>query len=410
MSNAFLRDALRASLESEVEMINPLTDEDQTNIGEVLAEVAEASDSAGADVEQADRVVDELDTASDSLEQIAATLESHIAEGGMSPQTALSHNTAMANVLRRLPIDSSKFTVSSEAFGGSGDKLVASQEALDGVKELLMKIWNAIKAAVTKAFDTVKVFIQTIRKSAPVVIAAGRALQAKANAAKGQTAKVEKMNVGATGSYLSVGGKFPDSVATALDSVIKHGESVSKSAQAGASALRIVAGKISTGSFDRDTDYNALADAVVKPLLEGELPGGKAIVINDKAAPSLGEGTKFSGEAEITVPSIEEVIKIGAAVRDIGGYMQEYSGKDFGAVEKSVNDFLASTKKGVDGVQDEAKAESMKAGLKELGKYTSLVRGVGPAYLRYAGKTAKAAVAFGNKVLAQYGAKAEAAA
>jgi len=410
MSNAFLRDALRASLESDVEIINPLTDENQTNIGEVLAEVAEATDSDAAEVEKADRVVDELETASDSLEAICATLESHIAEGGMNPQTAMMHNTAVANVLKRLPIDASRFTISTESFGGSGDKLVASQEALDGVKELLLKIWNAIKNAVIKAFDTVKVFIATIRKSAPVVIAAGRALQAKANAAKGQTAKSEKVNVAGAARYLSVNGQFPASVSQALTQVVSAGEGVRKSAKAGAAQLRIVAGKISTGTFDPATDYKALADAVVNPLPTTELPGGKKIVVNNTGVPTLADGTKFSGDAEIAVPSIEEVIKVAAGVRDIGAFMQEYTAKDFSDLEKSVTGFINETKKGVDGVKDEAKAQAMKDSLNGAAKCTSIARGCGPQYLRYAGQTAKAAVAFGNKVLAQYGAAATPAA
>lgn len=95
--SAILREALAAALESIDDDLPRDTPEE--NVAEALLETEQAAQEA----EEAEEVVEELEDADASLEAIVTALESHIAEGGMTPQTARSHNVAMENLLRRLP-------------------------------------------------------------------------------------------------------------------------------------------------------------------------------------------------------------------------------------------------------------------------------------------------------------------
>jgi hypothetical protein len=259
-----LRNALIASMESDdIELMNPLTDQQETNIDEVLLEINEGAE----EVQQADEVVEVLEDAEESMEALAASLEAHIAEGGMSPQTARTHNVAMSIALRGLPINVDRVTVSSESFGGHGDKLSASMEALEGVKETLKKLWEGIKNAIKNAWAAVTNFVATLRKSAPVIAAAAAKLKVRAEALKGAKLKGDgKMDAVAAAKAFHVGGKFDGDVAGALRKIENGVSGVDKSSKAGAIELRKIAGKITSGTFDPVADYTALGKAIMAPL------------------------------------------------------------------------------------------------------------------------------------------------
>lgn len=408
--SALFRAALASSLESVTEEINPLSDHVETDIDEVLLEVAEAQ----GEVDTADRVVDELETAEKSLEAICAALESHIAEGGMSPQTARSHQVSMNIVLGRLGVSSENYTISTESFGGTGDKLTASQEALSGAKEVLTRIWTAIKNAVEKAYTAVKNFIQTIGKSAPALMAGANQLKARAQALRGKPLKGDgDMDAGAAAKALHIDGKFDaNTVGNALKAIVTGGNGVAKGANDAGTALLSIGTDLVSGSYDKGKAAMAVSKAAFTPV-PGTLPGGYVIskkIDADAPSISMAQSKKYEGEAKIKAPSVDEVIAISNEVVAVARFLQDYSKKAFVKIEKDTNTLLNGLKKEIDASEkDPQKAAALKANLNQVTRMTNLAKGVGPQFAGYAARSAKAALSFGSQVLKQYGDKPAAA-
>ncbi len=398
MSNA-LRNALMSSLESEVEQINPLTDHQETNLDEVLLEINEAAEP----VAQAEEVVEVLETAEASVESLRSSLEGYIEQGGMSPQTATAHKVAMQIALQKLPLDVDKFTLSTESFGGDMDKLVASQEALEGVKEALAKLWEGIKNAVKKAWAAVVNFITTFGKSARAIKAAGQDLVKRAAATKGKAEG--EFDATAAAKALHVGNKFDGNMVGArLKEVVAGGAAVTASAQAAEAGLKELAGKIASGHYEGDADRHAFADKVFKALPDKELPGGKGFEVGKSGESVLTTVTPLNiTKVEVAAPSIEQIKQIGQGIVAVGDWLEKYSNGTFKALQKSVDQFVADQDKLVKkaGFSKE-ETEKTRAGLKDVTKASAIAKGAGPAYLSYAANTAKAAYGFGKKALAQY--------
>lgn len=150
-----IRDRLAASLEEIV---------DETPNEGYYDNLMEVEETAG-ELEESLKVVDGLGEVAQSMESICTALESHIADGGMSAQTAISHNVAMGNVCRRLglPIDGQR--VSVESMASDEDRLAVSQEALEGAKALLKRIWEGIKKAWDTAIAYLKKFWEKVRNA-----------------------------------------------------------------------------------------------------------------------------------------------------------------------------------------------------------------------------------------------------
>lgn len=397
MSRA-LRSALIASLENDAETINPLTDHQETNIDEVLLEINDAE----APVTEADQVVDVLETAEVAIEAIAASLEAHIEEGGMSPQTARSHNVAMENALRGLPIDADSVNVSSEAFGGHGDKLSASMEAMEKIKETLAKLWEGIKNAVKKAWNAVKTFIATIGTSSRAIKAAGQDLIKRAGSTKGKAEG--KMNGLSITKALHVGGDLKGSVGSALAAIVTGGTGVVASAKAAEAGMKEVAGAIAAGRPFDNAEMTDFAKKVDGPLPTNELPGGRKIEFNDSGVAVLGTGSKVNKvSVEMAVPSIEEIKAIGQGIVKVADFLDTYSNRTFKDLEKSVEQFIAQQDKLVAKAGfDKEETAKTRGALKGVNKISNLARGCGPQYLSYAAGAAKAAYSFGKSALGQY--------
>lgn len=395
-----LRNALMVSLEADdVELMNPVTDQQETNIDEVLLEINEAAEP----VAEADQVVDVLETAEASVESLAVALEGYIADGGMSPQTAQAHNVGMANALRGLPLDADRFTVSSESFGGHGDKLTASQEALEKVKETLDKLWEGIKNAVKKAFAAVATFIATIGTSSRAIKAAGVALVKKAASTSGKAEG--EMEATAAAKALHKGNGLNQSVGSMLKEIAAGGKGVAASAKAAEGALNTIAGEIASGHYtDDNASRAAFAETVMKSLPSGELPGGYTIEVSDASVPTLTQTSPLNlKEVKVKVPELAEIKMIGQGIQEVADFLNSYSTSTFKSLQASVEKFIANQDKLVKkaGFSKEETAKT-RDGLKATTKLAAVARGCGPQYLRYAASAAKAAYSFGNKALAQY--------
>ncbi|MCY1352912.1 hypothetical protein D9M68_19440 [compost metagenome] len=405
MRNSILASALAvSSMENldgagETAELNPITEETTVAIDEILEEVRDQGDS----VEEHDSAVEELEGAAESLESLIVSLESAIADGGMSPQAADVHGRAMVNAVRRLPIDGSQYSVSVESFGGTGDKLQASMEAMEGAKDLLAKIWNAIKSAVQSAWAAVVKFITTLGKSGEALVRAGGQLKASANGIKGEP-KAKTVAAGGVAKWLHTDGELKGSVGSQLKLVVSNGSGVAKSAQAGSAGLKELAGLIASGHYNAEGDRHAFADKVAAALPTGKLPGGREIDFGDNGMPKLVAKINLKDDAtEIATPNKAELVSIGNEIVAVGKMIVDFDKKYFKDLEKSVNDFISKQDALVKKAEfSKEETDKVRAGLKEFKKFSSVARACGPDYMSYAANAAKAAFNFGKKALAAY--------
>lgn len=373
---SFLREALAAALESaDNELPDGVSPEE--NLSEALMETEDAAQEA----EEAEDVVDELEDAVDSTEAIVSALESHVADGGMTPQTALSHNVAMENVLRKLPLDVNRFTVSSESFGGTQERLVASQEALEGAKALLQKLWDGLKNAWTKAWNAVKTFFATIGKSAKALKAGAADLKNKAGSS-GKSLKegVSKIEVPAA----LVTGSSDANVYNGLNAIVKKGNELGGGIKAVTDKVGRIANFIGKGKISDEGLEEHLKKIAESASLDG-LPGQDK---NGKAT-------------EISVPGVNEAGNIAQGVTQIADYLSKFSEKEYKEMEKAMQATISK----VDAEVKKADAEnatSMRQQLTALNKASTELRKASTGFNSYAAKTAKNALSFGYKILKQY--------
>lgn len=401
MRSNILSSALAVSLENlgDGEEINPVTTETVIELDEVLEEAREAGDEA----EGQDQAVDTLTDAADSLESLVVALESAVANGGLSPQSADIHSRAVANIVRRLPVDKDSYTLSVESFGGTGDKLVASQEALDGAKELLLKLWNGIKTAVLNAWKAVVNFVTTLGKSGDALVRAGKQLVAEAGQTKGNAAG-KKVDGTAVAKQLHVSGAMKGTVGGALKVVVSNGQKIVTAAKVASAGLKELAGSIASGHFDQKEDRSKFVEKMMGAFPGDAMPGGKSITVSDGGFPKMVTNAQLKETSvEMAVPEIGEIKMIGQSVQQVGQFILDYNNKTFKDLQKEINAFIAKQDSLVKaaGFEKEETA-SVRAGLKEFKDFSSVARAVGPEYLSYAASAAKAAFGFGKKALAQY--------
>jgi len=418
MRNSILQDALAVSLESAAEAenqeINPVTSETIVEIDELLEEVREGA----ASVDEHDEAVEELTDAADSLESLISSLESFIADGGMAPQTADMHARALQIATRKLPVNAADFTVSTESFGGTGDKLTASMEALDNVKALLGKIWDAVRSAVEGAWNAAKDFYAAIGKSGPAVVAAGQSLKKRAQAVK--DAKSFKVAGGlsrAHAQYLVVGDKIAP--AEALKAIV-HGFDVGVRQYTG-NVVKAVSplldtvrkGDITPRSLQSVGDSIKI-DGVLADDMKGKLPGGYwfdltvggGSGLDMLAASSLKlsqDKTAMKDSYDLDLPSVAEISAMADGIIQIGKSMTEVR-KVQGLIEKGVKDVVAAGNAVVaksNGLQKSEVAQA-KAALAKMNKVARLTAGCTHQYMSFMGGAAKAAAAFGTMVIKGY--------
>ena len=425
MRNSILQSALNISMESadltENGEINPVTEETIVAVDEILEEVR----GDEASVDEHDEAVEELAEAGESLESLVSSLESFIADGGMGPQAADMHSRALAIATRKLPVNAADFTVSTESFGGTGDKLVASQEALENVKQLLSKIWDAIRNAVQSAWNAVKQFFATIGKSGPAVIAAGQSLKKRAQAAKGQKPVGGKVSLSsAAADTLVVDGKLVPAQALAA---INHGYDVGVKQYTTkvTAALSPLIQAVYKGEVHPERLKEAAAKVDLKAALpddmKGKLPGGyyfdltlpEAYVkggtdleVLAKASLKLSRDKSISAKAgtEFEEMSVEQIEKMADQIIEIGKNM--VAAKSVAAAaEKGINDVVKAGNKLVASGDSLEKDEvaSAKSVLAKLNKAARLTTGCSHQYLSFMGTAAKAAASTGTQMLKQYG-------
>lgn len=409
---SILQQALAVSMESadplENEELNPVTETTTVAVDEILEEVRDQSDV----VEEHDEAVDELAGAAESLESLITSLESAIADGGLSPQAADIHSRALAIATRRLPVDASDYTVSTESFGGTGDKLVASMEALEGAKKLLADIWNAIKTTVINAYKAVVNFVRTIGKSSAALTRAGKILIAQAGNISGN-AKTAEIDATGVAKYLHKDGVMKTSVGIGLMEIVSKYAGVAQSASIAKDEIIKLAGATASGRMENN-EYQEAKDKIIRALPSEELPGGR-FIDTEGEMPKLVVKTSLKADTNnVKTPSAQDIKYIGQSIIKLAEKIGEYDKKHFTALEKAINKAISEQDKLVKKIdfEDDKKTlgvkhagdskKAVREALNDFRKISQIARSVGPAYMSYAASAAKAAFSFGKKAVAAY--------
>lgn len=412
MRSNILMNALSVSMEgidpTENIEINPVSEETTVAVDEALDEMNDAEEV----VEEHDDAVEELEGAADSMESLVVALESAVKAGGMSPRTADMHNRAMAIAVRRLPVDAEHFTVSTESFGGTGDKLTASMEALEGAKELLSKIWTAIKNAVVKAWQAVMNFITTLGKSARALKKASGLLKAQAGGLSG-SAPDKKIDAIAFARIVHKDGKFDHKVVSEpLRGIVTNGNKIVAFTNKATETLKSSAYGIASWADVSKMEKNKVEVTIdTQDLPKEEIYGGYVIESsNDKnswGVPRLKKATEFKDETcEIDVPARNEIVALASRISDIADMVEQYDNKYFKNAKKEIDQAIKKADQLVKQVEENKETRNLiRSNLRALRVLTSVPRSVGPEYMAFSARAAKAAFNLGKKAVAAYKSK-----
>lgn len=131
-------------------LIDPTTDEGEQSFEETQTDAEEIS----ADVDQTEDTIDKLEDTQEAFEQVARILQNGIENnGGVSPETLEALRVAMEY---RAFDRGLVYSVMPTVEACSRNKLVASNEMMDTVKDTMKKIWEKIKEMFKKLVAMLK--------------------------------------------------------------------------------------------------------------------------------------------------------------------------------------------------------------------------------------------------------------
>ena len=167
-----------------------------------LLETAEA----GAEVTG---TLDDIESATgdaDSLSAIADTMEATEETGGLDPVAAQVAEVAVESICARLGVQRRR-PYAMESFGDKNRRVGATRYAVEEIKDVLKRVWDAIVAAFGKVKEFLKNFFKALFDSNEKLAQRADALVNKATNVKG-TPKEKEIAAGGFGKALSHGGVF----------------------------------------------------------------------------------------------------------------------------------------------------------------------------------------------------------
>lgn len=186
---------------------------------EAVAEVTEVNDAIAADVAEGVAINDEVVDLEDAIEEIqgletiAEGVEEKVESGeGLSEDAGEMLEVAVESACRRLGIRRSS-RLSKENYA-TGSKLAATRLSLEGIKETIVKAWEAVKNFFKGLWVKIKDFFARIFTNLPKLRKQVIAMRDRAYQTKGVSKKSDKIKTGA--SQFSVEGKANSKTAEAI--------------------------------------------------------------------------------------------------------------------------------------------------------------------------------------------------
>jgi hypothetical protein len=180
-----LRQTLLLSLEDETSVEVPVVETGADSLEGELAGVI----AADQEVVDTDQAVEDLTDVQATLESLAITVEQSLADGGLTPREAALVEQVYQASAGRVGLKSK--VPSMESFGGSSDRERATRVTLEGFKERVQQVWQAILNILKKWWIQIDKFFYSVFNAAPKLMGRANAL---ALAASKHT---DEVNVGA---------------------------------------------------------------------------------------------------------------------------------------------------------------------------------------------------------------------
>lgn len=420
MSSRIFREAL--SLESNVghDDVNPM--EASLALESQTIEIEEASHQ----VEMMGYQQEELEHAHTSLESIAVSLESLVSadERGLDRVAAEGYRHAITAIVGdALPNP----VASLESFGGESECSAATQLSMEGIKDTIKKIWEAIKRAVGNAIRAVSDFFAKLFKGVDKLEKKSKSLKEEIEKAKkdGHVAKNNKFD--APGAQrLHMDGKFDTkTVLDVYSNLSEFGNDADVVSQQATAYYKELNDFYKKASEPADAekfakDATTIIESIKKKTKEvGQVgPGGKTIIITSNedsdGAPSLPsvkftdhpQAKDFKGSNEVDVPSLDQLQTMNETIMNAVKHLKDAK-KNREAVSKAHEDAVKAAeswvKDGERGKLSEAWTEvkvraSMKFAQKNLNGELAKVD-------NYVFSIARAGVKFAEAALKEYAEK-----
>jgi hypothetical protein len=445
MSSRLRQQILSLSLEDETSVEVPVVEEGADSLEAELSGVL----SADQEVVEADQAVEDLGEVQASLESIQVSLESALADGGLDPHAAAMFRHAIANSAGRVGFTDN--LPSLESFGGTSDRERVTRVSLEGVKELIVRVWQAIITTVKRWWGIVEKFFYKVFASAPKLIKRADKLKLDAAANKKDMNEGAKMKL--SGVHAELAGGNAAASAGELKTVAEDifGAYAGKMTQFGEKAAQVLKEQnvesdatlsksltsISTLSYPVPASCNVEGNpseygvaGLHSAHTSKPLPGGKILVTiapkngvkfsgdagvrdflktleNSKSFMSSAKGHTAAGEGEHAPLSKQQIIEIAEAVskaaQEVMRYQRVWTGdkKVKTALEEAGNEY---SKK--DFSKLEGEAASLAKDLPRLvGATAKTIDSAQRAFAGYALSTGAALVQLGEKSLGHHGDK-----
>lgn len=298
------------------------------------AEVALESEEAANEILEADREVemaelqeDELTDAEESLESIVMSLESLIEKDprGLDRVAAEGYRHAVRAIVGSA-LDNP--VASLESFGSSTECQHATELSLEGIKDTLRKIWEAIKRAVKNAIRAVGDFFAKLFGGVSKLKDRAKKVKEKAEGLKKDGAVAEGKVAIPGADRLALGGKLTEQVLFNDGPQRVQTNAIALSDNQQALAEDFYSRLTSSYTKKEEEVGEVIAKGLTRTLEEikkkvgQELPGGRAFHTTERnteedgadiRVPRLGDYSRkvnFDGKNEIDVPSLDKTIAL----------------------------------------------------------------------------------------------------
>ena len=356
-----------------VDEIIPAADSAETS----LLETAEA----GAEVTGTLDDIESAQADSDSLGAIAETMEATEETGGLDPVAAEVAEVAVESICNRLGVTRRKYAL--ESFGSKDKRVAATRYAVEEIKGVLNRIWDAIVAAFGKVKEFLKNFFKALFDSNEKLAQRADALVNKATNAKGAP-KEKEIAAGGFGKALATGGTFKKAAViealAGMPAWLTSTMSSTTQKPSFADKLKdMIADQKAFDSYQlaafKESGYKASGSEGGMATFNGqELVGGRAFRVqrNDKALKgaeafaaignwkielaTLKDAKTFDGD-KVEALSADEIVKVATAARELSRAViavrktQDALDKELGALQGDARTAASAAPK-----EDEASA------------------------------------------------------
>lgn len=300
-------------------------EEFETPVDEVIAAATGEEDVLAEDVlaieedsEELEAQVADLETAgeaSEELEDVAISLESMIADGGIDQRTHGYVMSTATMILKQVGVSVPNLGLSQESFDTTEARVNAAKLTMEGFKETVSKMWTAIKNGI----DKVRTFLKNLWVK---LTSAATRLRKKAIALNDRVKSLTSAKATARDKL-----SMPTSVMKVLG----------KDATTGGAVKAYAASLNTAATAVLDTYAKALNTFIKDGVVSGKAAADSGVPVPSIDSAKLPRGPKFEKASE---DSFGYVLKLGDKVQlskeEKKGDVESFSKADLGAICTSV--------------------------------------------------------------------------